>query len=460
MKKFNINPNGNDSLYIKLYNSIRLEILEGRLESGAKLPSKRALANDLCVSQNTVLSAYSLLQSRGYIESRLRQGYFVCADIPQSISSELLDKEWNVNSGQKYIFSANGNALLDSPAPYTKITHKMLTDINKDLFSYTETLGSTDLRTAIASHLYNQKNIRCETGQIIIGAGFAYILDMCIKSLGNNRIFAIENPCYGRAIRGLQENNCNIKFLNSSRDGFNTDELEASGADVLFCMAHHQYPLGYTMTNNYKEHLLNWAYSGDRYIIEFDYDSDFLYSDSKSPTLLSLDKNERVIQIGNFQRSIAPGISVSYAVLPHKVKSDFKERIPFYNCLTSNIDMSLVSELIRHGNLQNNIKMLRKQYTQKHDFVIKCLNTLKSRDKLDIFGDTGGSYFCIEYTGSKSLGELRSLLNESSIKIMPLVVFCKAPNINISEKTFVFGFGEPDEQTLREGIKKFDTVFQ
>ena len=459
MKKFTINPNGSEPLYIKLCNSICSEILEGRLKSGARLPSKRELASDLGISQNTVLSAYSLLQSRGYIESRLRQGYFVCADVPQNVSSAEIDKEWYTNTSQKYVFSANGNALFGNPAPCTKITHKMLADINKGLFSYTETLGSTDLRTAIASYLYSCKNIRCEVGQIIIGAGFAYILDMCIKALGNSRVFAIENPCYGRAIRGLQENNCNIRLLNSSIKGFGIDELENTGADVLFCMAHHQYPLGYTMTAEYKEQLLNWVYSGDRYIIEFDYDSDFLYSDADAPTLMSLDKYDRIIQIGSFQRSIAPGISLSYAVLPQKIKSAFKSGLPFFNCLSSNIDMALVSELIKHGNLQNNIKMLRKHYSYKHEFVIECLNRLHIRKNLNIFGDTAGSYFCIEYKGGKTLEELRALLNENSIKMLPLTVFCKAQNTNIPEKTFVFGFGEPDEQTIKEGIEKLDNVF-
>ncbi len=459
MKKFNISQNDSEPLYVRLSDSIRSEITSGRLKKGDKLPSKRELAEDLEVSQNTVLSAYSLLQSRGYIESRLRQGYFVCADVPQSVISSVIDKEWYSNSGQKYIFSANGNALFHSPAPYTKITHKMLTDINSDLFSYPDTLGSAELRSAISSHLYNQKDIRCDAGQIIIGSGFAYILDVCIKVLGTKRVFAIESPCYGRAVRALEENNCTIKYLSSAKNGFNIDELEASGADVLFCMVHHQYPLGYTMTEEFKKELLKWAYSGDRYIIEFDYDSDFIYSNQKSPTLLSLDKNNRVIQIGNFQRNIAPGISVSYAVLPQKIKMEFKDKVPFYNCLTSSIDMSLVSELIKHGNLQYNMKMLKKLYSQKHSFVIDCLNSLKSRENLNIFGDTGGSYFCIEYKGSKTLDELCTLLNQNSIKMLPLAVYCKVPNPNIPENTFVFGFGEHDDKLLKEGIEKFDNVF-
>lgn len=460
MKKFSVNLNGNEPLYIKLCNSIKSEITEGRLTFGEKLPSKRELSESLGLSQNTVLSAYSVLQSQGYIESRPRKGYFVCANIPDNLNVNVIDKERYSGFNPKYIFSANGNALFHSPAPYTKITHKMLTDINKDMFTYTDTLGSVKLRNAISSHLYSEKDIRCDAGQIIIGAGFAYILDICIKVLGTDKIFAIENPCYGRAIRALEENKCVIKYLNSSANGFDISELNASGAKVLFCMAHHQYPLGYTMTEKFKKDLLKWADDGDRYIIEFDYDSDFLYSNEKSATLLSLDKNNRVIQIGNFQRNIAPGISISYAVLPPKIKLDFRKKIPFFNCLTSNIDMLLVCELIMHGNLKSNIKMLKKLYSKKHSFVIDCINKLKVKENLNIFGDTAGSHFCIEYTGRKTFNELCGLLEENSIKMLPLSVFCMAPNPNIPEKTFIFGFGEHDDKLLKEGIEKFNNVFK
>lgn len=454
MKKFLFEKQENQPIYISLADAIKREILDSRLMPGEKLPSKRDLSIQLGVSQNTVMSAYSWLQSRGYILAKPRQGYFVSHSLRIENTDDLTPKD-----DIEYTFSANGNALFNNPAPFTKITHKMLKDINKNMFTYTDTLGSPDLRYAITSHLYQEKDIRCDAEHIIIGAGFAYILDVVIKVLGTDKVYAIENPCYGRAMRALEENNCDIRYLNPNKDGFKVDELISSGADVLFCMSHHQYPLGYTMTDEHKTELLKWLDEGDRYIIEFDYDSDFLYSEKYSSTLLSMAKCERVIQIGNFQRNISPGISLSYAVLPHKIKHELKEKIPFFNCLSSNIDMALVTELIQHGNLKSNIKMLKKTYIQKHDFVIEEFDKLKSKKNLNIFGDTGGSFFCIEYTGEKDFSEICGLLDKNSIKILPLSVFCRAKNPNIPENTFIFGFGEHDLPILSEGIKRFDSIF-
>ena len=49
------------TLYEQIARAIKLEILEGRVVAGSKLPSTRALATALGVARKTVLQAYDLL---------------------------------------------------------------------------------------------------------------------------------------------------------------------------------------------------------------------------------------------------------------------------------------------------------------------------------------------------------------------------------------------------------------
>ena len=58
-------------LYEALYRCIRRDILNGTLAPGQKLPSKRALAENLKVSKITVETAYNQLLSEGYPVSLL-----------------------------------------------------------------------------------------------------------------------------------------------------------------------------------------------------------------------------------------------------------------------------------------------------------------------------------------------------------------------------------------------------
>ena len=64
-------------VYLQLYNQIREDIVNDILRYDSKLPSIRALAEELGISTVTVEHAYALLSDDGYVESRERSGYVV-----------------------------------------------------------------------------------------------------------------------------------------------------------------------------------------------------------------------------------------------------------------------------------------------------------------------------------------------------------------------------------------------
>ena len=51
----------NESLYMHLYQCIRQDIVDGKLVSGEKLPSKRSFAKNLGLSTITIENAYAQL---------------------------------------------------------------------------------------------------------------------------------------------------------------------------------------------------------------------------------------------------------------------------------------------------------------------------------------------------------------------------------------------------------------
>src|SRR5436309_13503701 len=63
-----------------LHAQLRAAILDGRLQPGLRLPATRALAEALGVSRNTVVAAYDLLLSEGYLQAHAGAGTYV-ADV-------------------------------------------------------------------------------------------------------------------------------------------------------------------------------------------------------------------------------------------------------------------------------------------------------------------------------------------------------------------------------------------
>ena len=61
-------------IYLQLYDCIKSDILTGNMLCGERLPSLRALAENLGISITTVSQSYNQLAVEGYIEPRPHSG--------------------------------------------------------------------------------------------------------------------------------------------------------------------------------------------------------------------------------------------------------------------------------------------------------------------------------------------------------------------------------------------------
>ena len=84
----------------QLYESLRLEILNGRLKPNSRLPSSRALAKDLSISRNTVLETYKQLIAEGYLEARTGAGTYVAHLLPETLLEVQSEEESNLDGGE------------------------------------------------------------------------------------------------------------------------------------------------------------------------------------------------------------------------------------------------------------------------------------------------------------------------------------------------------------------------
>lgn len=74
---FKLTPTTGQPLYLQLMQQIRHAAETGVLRDGDQLPGIRTLAEELVVSPNTVVKAYSELEHEGLLELRQGSGAFV-----------------------------------------------------------------------------------------------------------------------------------------------------------------------------------------------------------------------------------------------------------------------------------------------------------------------------------------------------------------------------------------------
>lgn len=460
---------GTKHLYEQIYEHIREEIKGGKLLSGERLPSTRALAEYLQVSRSTVDFAYEQLVSEGYIEAKPHRGFFVCMleEMPESGRQEAYDgmeRERRAveteESAIAYDFSPNGLDMSVFPyGVWKRITKNILTEGNEELFALGEPQGDYDLRQTISRYLHSARGVNCTPEQIVVGAGNDYLLMILEKLLGEDAGIAMENPTYKRAFRIFQSFGYRIEIAGMDQNGMKAEELYGKQVKAAYVMPSHQYPCGVTMPIGRRMELLKWAgEEEERYLIEDDYDSEFRYKGKPIPSLQGADTGGNVIYVGTFSKAIAPAIRVSYMVLPPRLLKRYREECYFYSSTVSRIDQRILNEFIRDGYFERYLNKTRKIYREKHDILLQELKPLLKRFRIS--GEDAGLHLLLSLR-DKSITEqeLVGRAKESGVRVYAFSEARVVQGAEAGNPTVILGYGGLRKEEIMEGIAKLKQVW-
>lgn len=464
-----LKSDGSKHLYEQIYEHIREEIKGGKLLSGERLPSTRALAEYLQISRSTVDFAYEQLVSEGYIEAKPHRGFFVCMleELPEGSGQEnpvIPEREKRRQeereSAVMYDFSPNGLDMSAFPfGVWKRITKNILTQGNEELFALGEPQGDYDLRQTISRYLHSARGVNCKPEQIVVGAGNDYLLIILEKLLGQGAGIAMENPTYKRAFRIFQSFGYRVEIVGMDKNGMRAEELYKKQVKAAYVMPSHQYPCGVTMPIGRRMELLRWAgEEEDRYLIEDDYDSEFRYKGKPIPSLQGADAGGNVIYIGTFSKAIAPAIRVSYMVLPPRLLKRYREECYFYSSTVSRIDQRILNEFIKDGYFERYLNKTRKIYREKHDLLLQELKPFLK--KFQITGEDAGLHLLLSLQdGSASEQELVWRAKENGVRVYAFSDAQVAERAETGNPTVILGYGGLSEEQILGGIAKLKQVW-
>lgn len=401
-----LDPKAETPLYRQLYDALRGAILDGRLVSGARLPSSRRLASDLEVGRNTVLAAYEQLAAEGYLEGRIGAGTRIAAVLPDrflepdtnaaaqeaaaapaSTGARLSRRGEAVAStrrpgigydrGEARAFQHGLPAIDQFPAAlWSRLIARRARDPRNGLFGYETGAGYAPLREAIAAHAGAARGVVCTPHQVIVTTGAQAALDLAARMLLDPGDAAwIEEPGYLGARAALLGAGARLVPVPVDDEGLDVARgiaLEPAPR-LIYVTPSHQFPLGVTLSLPRRLALLDFARRADAWIIEDDYDSEYRYSGRPLSSLQGLDGAARVLYMGTFSKTLFPGIKVGYLIVPDQLIDAFRAAIRITGHVPAPIVQAALAEFISEGHFGTHVRRMRTLYAARRSALLDAI---------------------------------------------------------------------------------------
>ena len=483
-----LDSSNNQSLQSQIFESIRQQILSGRLKPDSLLPSTRLLSEQLCVSRNTVVLAYDLLISEDYINSRRTIGTFVSSKIPES-SLTLVKTDGNQSSQEErhsiqypIVFKGRGQELNNPDKDKLEIDFCMgrtdphsfpdshwrqlmlaqLRNFGSKMTEYHDPAGIFEIRCAIADHLLPARGMVVDPEQVIIVNGSQEALNVVARLLVKQGTKVVtECPCYQGAAYVFESYGAQIYPVNVDKEGLNISELPQTSVSMVYVTPSHQYPMGSTLSLNRRIGLLEWAREVGAFIIEDDFDSDFRHLSSPLTAIAGQDPHGCVIYTGTFSKSIGAGLRMGYMVVPHELVKPAKTVKALFNNGHSWLEQAVLAEFISSGSYAKHLRRIRRVYLSRRDCVVDSLQ--KYFGKVKLSGLEGGTHLVWHLPKHfPDALKIKRLAENAGIGIYT-IDSCAAYEFgksNYNKHTLIFGYSSVPEDKICEGIKRLASVLE
>lgn len=368
---------------------IRALVLSGRLKPQTKLPSTRALSDELNVARATVVEAYEQLLSEGYLETRSGSGTRVAAELPETLlTSPPQDKAKDMPRGGARREPARPfrSGLVDwdnfPHEEWGRLLGRFWRNPPVTLLEHNDPFGWMPLREAVARHLYEWRGLDCAPEQVIVTAGGLDAFDLIGRAvLKAGDAVWFEEPGYPTARRIFSLGGVTAVPVPVDAEGLVVAHGLERGpkARAAFVTPARQYPTGVTMPLARRLELLDWAAAADAIVIEDDYDSEYRYVGRPLPALMSLDKRARVIYTGTFSKVFSPIVRLGYIVVPKALVQRFRAERLSHGAPPSLMAQPALASFMGSGDFAIHIRRMRRIYASRRRALIEALQPGEGR---------------------------------------------------------------------------------
>jgi len=420
-----LDPAAPEPFYRQIYDRFRSAIASGLLNPGDRIPSARALTQELGLARGTIDVAYSLLAAEGYIEARGQAGTIVAPNLkprmPVAIPIPQSDRSTVATSFRPdsiLPFQMGLPALDAFPRKiWARLGARCVRAMQPSDMVHPSVHGLPALRTQIAAYLGVSRGISCSPSQIFVTSGYRQTIELIAQSLlkAGDRV-CLENPGYPPTRDILRHMKIDAVAVPVDCEGMVVSDgvRLAPRARAVVVTPAHQSPLSVSLSLARRLALLDWAARNNGWIIEDDYDGEYRYVSRPLPALKSLDRDGRVLYSGTFSKVLLPSLRLAYLVVPESEVDRFEQITEVLAGGSPGLTQAIVTAFITEGHFARHIQRMRKLYAERRQATAAGLESVLGK-QLRIDLQPGGMHLILRPQGRRSDRRLVARMREQGL---------------------------------------------
>jgi GntR family transcriptional regulator/MocR family aminotransferase len=353
--------------------ALRDAIRSGRLAARARLPSSRALAEDLGLARTTVSEAYAQLEAEGYLVARRGAGTWVAE--PGRVPSPPRETGTSGESASRFSFDPGVPDLLAFPhTAWAKCQLEGLRELPASALGYGDPRGLPELRAVLADYLARARGVAADPELLVVCAGFSHALSLLSRLLHGRglRTMAMEDPCLPWHRDIVTGERLEVVPLEVDAQGALTPTLGASDANAVLLAPAHQFPLGSVLSASRRAAAIAWARDHDGIVIEDDYDAELRYDRTPVGALQALDP-EHVVFTGTVSKSLAPGLRLGWMVVPESLVDEIVRLRRMEDRHAAVTEQIAFARFLSSGGFERHIRRMRTRYRARRERLLETL---------------------------------------------------------------------------------------
>ena len=443
-----LNRRSDESFGSQLKRQLRERIRAGSLRGGLRLPSTRALADQLGISRPVVVDVYEQLAAEGYLQTR--QGARTSVAEVGTVGRGRDIAPPRREAAIRYdLRPAIPDLALFPRKSWLKSMRVALGQMPNEALGYEGRYGTEWLRGVLAEYLGRVRGVVAEPDQIVVTSGFAEaraLVCAALRTRGVSRL-AVEDPSYSNWQSVDQAGLTRIPVPVDS-DGVDVDRLESSAAQAVFVTPAHQFPTGVVLGKERRRKLVAWLRQRpNRFAIEDDYDAEFRYDHAPTGALQGLVR-DKVLYAGTVSKTLAPGLRLGWLVVPRDLVDSVQLEQRRWSEGCPRIDQNTLANFIESGGYDQQLRRMRRIYRRRREVLIEALG--RRLPEAYVTGIAAGLHATVQLPAGIDEDGICAAIARRGVAADMMHKY------RIASKglpTLLLGYGRASESALRTGVR-------